>query len=115
RRPKQALQLPAHRARKLRCSALRSPTRGCALTQDHSVLPRACCGKLYASLIHDIRSSVQIWSAGATILGWSKVATVTSISSPSGWLLKVSALPHVEQNEGTRPAHTISRGLPLVN
>src|SRR5439155_20067824 len=44
-------------------------TGGRALTRDHSVLPRACCGKLSASLIHDIRSSVQIWSAGGNDFG----------------------------------------------
>src|SRR5437588_53299 len=65
----QMLQSPAPRAPKLRCFALRSPMRGCASTQAHSVLPRACCGRLSASLIHDIRSSVQIWSAGVTISG----------------------------------------------
>src|SRR5262249_32993780 len=69
----QALQLPAHPARELRHSALQSPTRGCALTQAHLVLPRACSGKLSASLIQDIRSSVQIWLAGLRISGESKV------------------------------------------
>src|SRR4029453_1332251 len=111
----QALQSPTHRARELQHSALRLPMRGCALIRDHSVLPRAWCGKSSASLIHDIRYSVQIWSAGVTISGRSKVATVTSISSESGSLMKVSALPHVPQNERRRPAHAISRGLPVVN
>jgi hypothetical protein len=29
--------------------------------------------------------------------------------------MKVSALPHVPQNERTRPAHAISSGSPFVN
>src|SRR4030095_16751880 len=89
--------------------------RGCALTRDHLVLPRAWRGKLSASLIQDIRSPVQIWSAGVTISGRSKVATVTSISLASGSLMKVSALPHASQHERTRHAHTISTRFSFVN
>src|SRR5438874_12944176 len=59
-------------------------------------------------------SSTQVWSARATVVGWSKLQTVTSTSSASGPARNVSGVPQSGQKERKRPAHRISLGGPLV-
>src|SRR5207247_9999924 len=72
-------------------------------------------GKPSARRIHGNRSLTQVWSAGVTVVGWSKLQTVTSISSASAAARKVSGVPQFGQNERRRPAHGNSLGFPVVN
>ena len=65
--------------------------------------------------IQGSRSSNQVWSAGITLAGSSKLHTVTSISGASGLVRNVSGVPQYGQNARQRPAHRIPRGNPVSN
>jgi hypothetical protein len=54
-------------------------------------------------------------SAGVNNAGWSKLQTVTSISSAAGSVRNVNGVPQCGQKERTRPAHRKSFGSPTVN